>query len=155
MPPDIPAGYVPFTASMGFIDHVGPLYWIPDKERFRMAFRVEARHVNPARIAHGGMLLTVADMTLTLGTHVVAEVNAFLPTVHMDCEFLAPARLGDWVAGRVHISRATQRMAFAACTLEVEGSAVLRASGIMMIPRPDDERFQIDPRLLERRKDGA
>jgi len=155
MPPDIPAGYVPFTASMGFIDHVGPLYWIPDKERFRMAFRVEARHVNPAQIAHGGMLLTAADMTLTLGTHVIAGVNAFLPTVHMDCEFLAPARLSDWVEGRVHITRATRRMAFAACTLEVEGKPVLRASAVMIIPAPDDKRFQIGLLPLERHTEGV
>lgn len=155
MPPAIPAGYIPFTASMGFIDHVGPLYWIPEKERFRMAFRVEARHVNPAGIAHGGMLLTLADMTLTLGTHVVAEVNAFLPTVHMDCEFMAPGRQGDWVEGRVHISRATRRMAFAACTLEVEGKALLRASAIMIIPPPDDKRFQMGPMPMERLKDGT
>ncbi len=155
MPPDIPAGYIPFTASTGFVDHVGPLYWIPDKERFRMAFRVEERHINPAGIAHGGMLLTVADMTLTLGTHIVAGVTAFLPTVHVDCEFLAPGRQGDWVEGRVHINRASRRMAFAACTLEADGKALLRASGIMIIPPPDDERFQIDPKLLERRKDGT
>ncbi len=155
MPPDIPDGYLPFTMSMGFIDHVGPLYWIPDKERFRMAFRVEARHLNPARIAHGGMLFTAADMTLSLGTYVIAEVNAFLPTVHMDCEFLAPARLGDWVEGRVRITRASRRMAFATCTLEVEGTAVLRASAVMVIPKPDDARFKIWPMPLEGRDDGA
>jgi acyl-coenzyme A thioesterase PaaI-like protein len=120
-----------------------------------MAFRVEARHVNPARIAHGGMLLTVADMTLTLGTYVIAGVNAFLPTVHMDCEFLAPARLGDWVEGRVHITRASRRMAFAACTLEVDGAAVLRASAVMVIPKPDDKRFQIGRLPLEGRDEGA
>lgn len=153
MPPDIPDGYLPFTMSMGFIDHVGPLYWIPDKERFRMAFRVEARHLNPARIAHGGMLLTVADMTLTLGTCVIAGVNAFLPTVHMDCEFLAPARLGDWVEGRVRITRATRRMAFATCTLEVDGAALMRASAVMVIPKPGDKRFQIWPLPLEGRDD--
>ena len=31
-------------------------------------FRVEQRHCNPAGILHGGMMMTVADMTAGFGT---------------------------------------------------------------------------------------
>lgn len=143
MSDDVPAGFRLFEYSMGFLDHVGPLYWRPDSGEFALGFRVGERHVNPAGIVHGGMLVTVADMTLALGTRQAEGIDAFLPTINLNCDFLAPARLGDWVEGRVLHTKATRRTAFATCLLSVDGDDILRASGIMKIPSAGDNRFNL------------
>ncbi len=137
----IPHPFVLFPTGQGFVDHAGPLYWVPDKDNFAVGFRVEARHVNPAGIVHGGMMVTAADMTIALGTRLLADIEVFLPTVHLDCDFLAPGRLGDWIEGRARVWRTTRRFAFAGCTLEARGETLLRASALLSIPRADDARF--------------
>jgi uncharacterized protein (TIGR00369 family) len=143
MSDDAPDGFRPFEFSMGFLDHVGPLYWRPDSGEFALGFRVDERHVNLAGIVHGGMLVTVADMTLALGTRQMEGIDSFLPTMNLNCDFLAPARLGDWVEGRLLHTKATRRTAFATCLLSVDGEDILRASGIMKIPSKADHRFKL------------
>ncbi len=144
--PAVPAPYVEFPDLAGFIRHVGPLYWVPEKDDFRLAFRVREEHINIGGIAHGGMLLTVADMVLALGSRVILGVESFLPTIHMDCDFLAPARLGDWVEGRILLTQATPRTVFATCLMTVGEEDILRASGIMKILRREDGRFKLTGR---------
>jgi uncharacterized protein (TIGR00369 family) len=141
MSDNVPTGFRLFDLAMGFLEHVGPLYWRSDPDDFALGFRVTERHINPANIVHGGMLVTVADMTLALGVRAIEDVDAFLPTINLNCDFLAPARLGDWVEGRIVHSKATRGTAFATCLLIAGETEVLRGSGIMKIPRADDARF--------------
>ena len=47
--------------------------------------------------AHGGMLMTLADVAW--GSVVSFERSTFWVTVRLVCDFLSPARMGDWVEG--------------------------------------------------------
>jgi len=131
----IPEGFFPLTlGDYGFIPANGPLYGKRDNGYFLLGFRVEDRHCNPARICHGGMLMTFADMQLPLGIRLQSETDAgFMPTVHLSAEFMAPAPLGAWVEGRTDILRQTRNLAFAQCLVTADGEVVLRASGIFKL----------------------
>lgn len=92
-----PPGYVLLDWRRGFSRHIGPLYQRIDGEAHTMAFRVEEHHTNARLNAHGGMLMTFADMAWG---HVISiESSSHWVTVRLVVDFLSGARLGDWVEG--------------------------------------------------------
>ncbi len=100
----IPDGYALLDRPRGYIGHIGPLYRRLGGERPTMGFRVGTHHVNGMNNAHGGMLMTFADVAWG---HVVAvETSSYWVTVRLTCDFLSSARLGDWIeAGAETLSR--------------------------------------------------
>lgn len=131
---DIPAGFAPSRLSMGFLEHSGPLYGKWDGTHLRLGFRVEERHCNPGRVAHGGMLATFADMQLPIAARFQSKADlGFLPTISLTCDFLAPAPLGVWVEGTAEPIKMTKNLLFAQGMATADGVPVLRANGIFKI----------------------
>jgi uncharacterized protein (TIGR00369 family) len=131
----IPEGFFALhMGEWGFIPENGPLYGKREDNFFLLGFRVEERHCNPAKICHGGMLMTFADMQLPFGIRLQAISDpGFLPTVSLSAEFMAPAPLGSWVQGRTDVLKTTRNLAFAQCLVTADGEPVLRASGIFKV----------------------
>jgi len=138
-----PPGFRPINFSRDgtradFNTHVGTLYGkrgekgTPDA--FVMGFRVQPHMCNPVGGLHGGMMMTVADLVAGMGTNVHTGLRRFLPTVNMTFDFVAPARVGDWVEGRCEVVRVTRNLAFAHIFLTVGERRILRASSIMKVP---------------------
>lgn len=94
---EIPEGYVALEWRRGFVRQIGPLYRRPHNGAFTMAFRVEEHHTNGMSNAHGGMLMSFADMAW--GHVVSVETSSYWVTVRLTLDFLSSARLGDWVEG--------------------------------------------------------
>jgi uncharacterized protein (TIGR00369 family) len=94
---EIPSDYAPLDWRRGFGRQVGPLYRSIADGALTMAFRVEEHHTNGMSNAHGGMLMTFADMAW--GHIVSIETSSYWVTVRLVCDFLSSARLGDWVEG--------------------------------------------------------
>ncbi len=136
--PRVPAGFRPAEFGRGFIAANGPL-WLKQAGGIAMlGLLVEPRHANPAGVCHGGMLMALADMQIGMGVRVQAGVDAFLPTVNMSVDFLAPAPEGTWIQGRTEVHKVTRNFAFASCLLESEaGEPILRANGMVKIPSAD------------------
>lgn len=128
-----------------FNTHVGNLYARRGakgtRDEFVLGFRVQSNMCNPAGGLHGGMMMTVADLVGTMGGGTLAGVRKFLPTVSMTCDFVAPARLGDWVEGRPELVRQTRTLLFTNIYLTVGEEKILRASCIAKIPSGDGLAF--------------
>lgn len=139
---DLPDGFATLALPpSGFIEANGPLYGRRDGDRFVLGIRIEARHCNPAGTCHGGMLMLLADMLLAMGANVQAKLSRFLPTMHLDCDFLAPAPLGAWVEGRLDVLKVTRSTVFAQGLLTVEGAPILRASAVLKLPAEPNPAF--------------
>lgn len=94
----VPDGFTLLNWHRGFGRQVGPLYECFDgKGGYVRAFRVEEHHTNGMANAHGGMLMTFADMAW--GHAVSVRRSRWWVTVRLICDFLSSARLGDWVEG--------------------------------------------------------
>ena len=108
--------------------------------RAQLGFRVEKRHTNPLNNCHGGMLASFGDMLLPVCIHrQSAEVgHRFLPTISLQIDYLAPAPLGAWVQGEAEVLRVTRTMVFANGVARVDGTPVVRVSGIFKIGQPFD-----------------
>jgi uncharacterized protein (TIGR00369 family) len=90
-------GFEALDLRRGFAREIGPLYRRLDAGRPILGFRVEERHTNGLKNAHGGMLMSFADMAWG---HVVSiETSSYWVTVRLTVDFLASAHLGDWVEG--------------------------------------------------------
>ena len=112
----------------------GPIFVRMEGEALVLGLRVEDRHCNSNGMCHGGMLLTLADLILTIGVNVQGKLSRFLPTVSVTCDFLGAAPKGAWVEARVSVLRTTRNLAFAQGLLALgDGTAVARLSGILKI----------------------
>jgi acyl-coenzyme A thioesterase PaaI-like protein len=96
---------------------------------------------NPAGGLHGGMMMTIADLVGGMGAGALAGIRKFLPTVSMTFDFVAPARVGDWIEGRAELVRVTRSLLFSSIFLTVGEAKILRASSICKIPSSDGLAF--------------
>jgi acyl-coenzyme A thioesterase PaaI-like protein len=94
---DVPEGYVALDWRRGFVRQIGPLYRRAGSGGYTMGFRVEDQHTNGMKNAHGGMLMSFADMAW--GHVVSVETSSYWVTVRLTLDFLSSAHLGDWVEG--------------------------------------------------------
>ena len=131
----VPDGFRVAAGYCGaFISHCGPLFARLDGEELALGFRVLARHTNPLEAAHGGMLASLADMLLAASAMYRKEGwGRILPTISLQLDFLAPARLGAWVEGRAEILKTSGSMIFSQGIVRADGEPVLRASGILKL----------------------
>jgi acyl-coenzyme A thioesterase PaaI-like protein len=94
-PLDPPEGYVMLDWRRGFGRQIGPLYRRLGPNGATMGFRVEEHLTNGMKNAHGGMLMSFADMAW--GQVVSVETSSYWVTIRLTCDFLSSAHLGDWV----------------------------------------------------------
>jgi uncharacterized protein (TIGR00369 family) len=141
----IPAGFtrISFPPSP-FVEMTGPMYGRRENGEFTLGFIVERKHCNAAGVCHGGMVATVCDMLLTVGSNIQSGQSRFLPTISMTCDFLAGAKEGAWLEGRVTVLRVTKNLLFASAILEGAEGPVARASGVMKVSGEPDPRFHPD-----------
>jgi acyl-coenzyme A thioesterase PaaI-like protein len=94
---EVPDGYTSLDWRRGFVRQIGPLYRRQSGSAYTMGFRVEDHHTNGMQNAHGGMLMSFADMAW--GHIVSVETSSYWVTVRLTLDFLSSAHLGDWVEG--------------------------------------------------------
>lgn len=95
---DIPEGFVPLPWHRGFGRQVGPLFEKRTETSLIRAFRVGEHHTNGMDNAHGGMLMTFADMAW--GGAVENDEDTWWVTIRLVCDFISGASRGSWVEGR-------------------------------------------------------
>ena len=127
----IPNGFVPVSVGGPFIEVNGPFYARLEGQQLLLGFRVEERHSNPMQMCHGGMLASFADMLLPCAAMYQTDTDRrLLPTISLQIDYLAPARLGAWVQGQAEILRSTRNMIFIQGLVTADGELALRISGI-------------------------
>jgi acyl-coenzyme A thioesterase PaaI-like protein len=83
------------------------------------------------------MLTTFADMVLGFGVGHAVGNGAFMPTIGLTAEFLAPAPQGSWVSGQAEILRLGRRLGVARCRITCDQTGlVMHASGTFKLDRP-------------------
>jgi len=128
---EIPEGFRAMRLGGGMITHNGPLMGRLEDDGVSMGILVDERHLNPAGICHGGMLMTLADMLLGVGAMAQTKEWEFIPTVNMTCDFVKAVPLGAWISGKTKVVRRTKNMLFSSCLIWHGDDIVMRASGIM------------------------
>lgn len=125
-----PEGFEHLDRGSPFIALLGPIFHKMIDGRHVIGIRIEPRHTNIKGIAHGGMLVTIADSALGIALSLETGGKKSMVTANLSTDFLDAAYPGDWVEAHVDIQRIGGRLAFASCHLMVGGKRILRASGV-------------------------
>ncbi len=126
----VPEGFRPIQRGGPFLTALGPLYVNTSGETPVIGLRVEEKHLNTRGIAHGGMLVTLADSALGIALASSRTPPQPMVTVNLSTDFADAARADDWIEAHVDIQKVGARLAFANCYLVVGTRRILRASGV-------------------------
>ena len=137
---DIAEGYTALFRTSPFLDLVGPFYQREEGDGLVVALRIEARHANARGTAHGGLLVTMADVALGYNAAYLglekqpgAAPAAALTTANLSVDFAGSSKVGDWVEARVDVQRVGGRLAFANAYLYVGERRIARASAVFAV----------------------
>lgn len=103
-----------------------------DDGTLHFKFKPEKRHLNGGGVVHGGMLMTFADLVLG---HAVWAATDEVPctTMSLNCDFVGPGKLDEWIEGTATITRKTRSIVFVQGELTSGGRTVLSVTGIWKI----------------------
>ena len=119
----------------GFMGLAGPLWSRREGDDWAYGLQVQAQHLNPARLLHGGALLTLVDHALSTMAWQAAQRQPCL-TLQLDSHFLAGVGEGAFVEVRARIMQRTRSLLFLQGLATAEGAPVLQAQAIMKAVEP-------------------
>lgn len=129
-------GWAPVGFGTPFLDRSGP-YFVPANPAERgLAMRVRDEHVNYVSIAHGGVLSTFADVALSYQLFLLEEGGLPITTVSMAVNYLAPAKLDDWLVAEVTIERVGGKLAHTSGRIVCGETTLLTMTGVYNLLRP-------------------
>ena len=128
--PSPPTGFEPLFRTSPFLETVGPFFYRNEPGGFVIGVRVLPKHLNARGSAHGGLLLTLADVALGYRAALSQDPPAALTTASLCADFAGAPKLGDWLEAHVEVQRVGSRLAFANAFLTVDGERLVRASAV-------------------------
>ena len=124
-----PEGFSEVRLIDPFEIHVGPAFSQGEPGARRYAFQVRDEHCNMRDVVHGGMLMTLADMTLGQAVWDATD-RAPSVTLNMQSQFLKSAKVGDWIEVMPELTRRTRALVFMRGDFTVNGEIVMTASSV-------------------------
>jgi uncharacterized protein (TIGR00369 family) len=130
----VPEGFEQFPTGRGFTDSLQPCYMRIDGETASFGLVVGDQHANSMGICHGGVLMTLADMTAATGANLAKGVIAGSPTVHLAIDYISSARLGEWLWAEAEQVSVKRLFGFASGGIYCSRGVVARFSGTFYFP---------------------
>lgn len=125
-------GFESFPFNSPFLDLIGPVYSKPNDTGITIGFQIEERHCNRRGTVHGGVLASVADVTLGYSAG-SGQVDVQLTTIALNVEYLAPAQVGRWIECAGSVTKFGRSVAHARCVVTSEACEVARATGMFLV----------------------
>lgn len=133
----IPTGFESAGFTPGFLDHGGPYYLgAPMGGVQAVGLLICAHHINYQDAAHGGVISTFADVALSHAVYDAERPRLAPSTVTLTVNYLAGARLGDWLEARVRIDRLGGRTAYTSGGIWRGDEQIATMSGVFAFKRP-------------------
>lgn len=135
--PTVPPDFEPYVRDSAFTDLTGPYYVKSEGAVLYLGMYIAPRHINRVGVAHGGILMTLADNAL--GDAVIQSFDepVSVVTVSMSSDFISAAQLGEWIVAEAEVHRRGRRLIFAECLVRAGERKILRASAVMsLISKP-------------------
>jgi acyl-coenzyme A thioesterase 13 len=85
-------GFEPIFRTSPFAETIGPLYYRKDSDPLVLGMRILDKHTNARGFAHGGVLLTLADLALGYSMAFRENPPASLITANLSADFAGVAK---------------------------------------------------------------
>ncbi len=122
----IPEHFEPLTASP-FSERIGPLYVNRRDAVPVIGVRIAPHHANRQGRAHGGLLMTVADIALSRAVHERLPPGATMATADLHIAFLESLVQEEWVEAVPTVDRVGRALIHASCVIRSGERNVARA----------------------------
>jgi uncharacterized protein (TIGR00369 family) len=131
----MPEGFEPHYRKSGLTDPWEPLYSRRTDEAVILGLLAAEPHANSRGFVHGGLIAALADNAMGLSCGVHLENATGLVTVGMSIDYLATARLGQWLEFTTNFVKAGRSLAFAQMLVTADGAPVARANATFSVQR--------------------
>jgi len=121
------SSFAPIDDPGPFLEHVGPVLADGDA----VGLRIEPHHLNSSGAAQGGLLATLVDFAL--GRAIRGSADSRAVTVSLTTDYLGAAKQGDFVEARTEVEHLGGTLAFADCSLTVEGREIVRGRAVFAV----------------------
>jgi acyl-coenzyme A thioesterase 13 len=128
----IPEHFEPLSTSP-FSDRIGPLYVSRRDPGPVIGVRIEPYHANRVGRAHGGLLMTVADVALSRAVRDHLPPGSTLATADLHIAFLEAIGQDEWLEAVPSIDRVGRSLIHASCRLRSGDRDVARAMGTFAV----------------------
>ncbi len=124
-----PEGYKQLVGVSPAEDDIGPFYYKKSGSGLRMGFIAQHKNCNGLGTVHGGVLMCFADYAATMLA--LSGVRENCATISFTSDFMAGAKLGDWVEASGTVVKRTGSLTFIRGELFVGDELVLSFQGVM------------------------
>ena len=91
---------------VGFMKHNGGLEFRTISESdYQFRARIQAIHLNPGGITHGGFIMSLMDSGMGTAAHRALGENARAATISFDVKFISASTTGDLLLGAARVLR--------------------------------------------------
>jgi uncharacterized protein (TIGR00369 family) len=134
----MPVGYQPHARSSPLTDPWEPLFARAVVDAIQMALEIREAHCNARGIAHGGLILSLADNAMGLSVVHCARKRpgaeeATALTVALSVDYIDTARVGDCVEFHPVVLKVGRTLAFSECRVLCDDRVLARASASFRI----------------------
>lgn len=133
----VPAGFERVPEGLGFTDTIQPLYRRLVGNSVSLGLLVDRQHSNTLGICHGGAVMTLADIAAGSGVNIARGILSGAPTVNLSVDFIAGARMGQWLQADVHVVEVKRHFGFASGIIYTRERLVARYNGTFYFPDHD------------------
>jgi acyl-coenzyme A thioesterase 13 len=116
-----------------FADHVGPILGRGEGADRVFGLEIEERHLNAGGMAHGGLLATLVDFALGRAINEALGEDRGAVTVSLTTDYLRGVKPGEWVEAHTKVEQLGGRLAFADCSLRVDGEEAVRGRAVFAV----------------------
>jgi uncharacterized protein (TIGR00369 family) len=124
-----PEGFKHYQGMSPAEDNVGPFFYRKVEGELQLGMRAAQKHANGNGAVHGGVLLAFADYAATMLA--LSGVKETCVTISLNSDFLAGAKLGDWIDGSGEVIKRTGSLTFLRGQLAVDGEPVLTFQSVL------------------------
>ena len=134
---EVPPGFEQLPSGLGYTDSLQPCYRkvVGDSASFGMVVREQ--HCNSMGRCHGGVLMTLADITAASGVNLARGKLAGSPTLNLAVDFISGGRLGQWIQADVQQVSIKRRFGFCNGLVFNAQGVVARFNGTFYLPDHD------------------
>jgi acyl-coenzyme A thioesterase 13 len=128
-----PPGFEAYAEPSGFLERIGPILQRRTDAGVVFGVRIAEHHCNRRGMAHGGLIVALADISLGKTGEWLSRPPVSLLTASLTVDFYSAARHGDWLEAETDVTRVGHQVAFGNCYLRVGDKIVARASGVFNV----------------------
>jgi uncharacterized protein (TIGR00369 family) len=130
----IPEGFEPHVRPSPITKPWEPIYYKRTADAVILGLRLAEPHSNSRRLAHGGLLTTLADNAMGLSCGIKRDSgNTRLITAGLAIDFIRPAKIGQWLAIETEVIKLGRSLCFAQCLITADGVICARANGTFSV----------------------